>query len=355
MSTKAKIQYRGKEVSVLPGHRAVLDTYKKELLGQLVIEVEDFESGQSVDPGSVIQLTRNGEHNVAGYETANVNVQMSLQEKTVTPSESQQVITPDESKDGLSKVTVKAIETQVKTATQNGEIEPDAGKYLKKVIVQLPAGTGTSGTLTINENGSYDVKSIAEVIADVNPPLQEKSVTPTDSVQLVQPDDDAYGLSAVQVLPVPADVLVIKENGQHSIPGKYMSAVSVDVPPPPGWVDVNGGTWDITENGTYDVTRYERAVVNVQPELQEKSVTPGASAQEVVADDGVYGLSKVRVNAVPTEEVTISEPVKEVVATPGKFISKVSVNVPTITVHSGTSEPTNDIGEDGDIYLLLEE
>lgn len=354
MSTKAKIQYRGKEVSVLPGHRAVLDTYKKELLGQLVIEVDDFESEKRVDPGSVIQLDRNGEQNVAGYETAVVDVPLSLQEKTVTPSESQQVITPDESKDGLSKVTVKAIETQEKTATQNGEIEPDKGKYLKRVIVQLPSGAGASGTLTINENGSYDVKSIAEVVANVNPPLQEKEVTPTDSVQLVQPDSENYGLSAVRVLPVPSDVLIIKENGQHSIPGKYMSAVSVDVPPPPGWVDVNGGTWDITENGTYDVTRYERAVVNVQPELQEKSVVPAASAQEVVADADKYGLSKVRVNAVPTEEVSVSEPVKEVTATPGKFISKVTVNVPTITVHSGTSEPTNDIGKDGDIYLLLE-
>lgn len=355
MSTKAKIQYRGKEVAVLPGHRAVLDTYKKKMLGQVVVEVENFEGVKDVLPGSVIQLAGNGEHNIAGYETASVNVQMSLQEKTVTPSESQQVITPDETKDGLSKVTVEAIVTQEKTATQNGEIKPDEGKYLKRVIVQLPDGAGASGTLTINENGSYDVKSIAEVVADVKPPLQEKVVKPSDSVQLVEPDDGNYGLSAVQVLPVPSDVLVIKENGQHSIPGKYMSAVSVDVPPPPGWVDVNGGTWNITENGTYDVTRYESAVVNVNPALQEKRITPAASAQEVVADSGVYGLSKVTVNPVPTEEVTITEPIKEVIASAGKFISKVTVNVPTITVRSGTSEPTDDIGADGDIYLLLEE
>ena len=184
--------------------------------------------------------------------------------------------------------------------------------------------------------------------------MQEKSVVPTDSAQLVSPDEGSYGLSRVQVLPVPAEMLEIKSNGSHSIPGKFISSVYVEVPPPPGYELVDSNEWEITRNGEYDVTRYRKAIVNVQPELQEKSVVPAASAQEIVADEGVYGLRKVTVEAVPTEEVTISEPVKEVVATPGKFISKVSVNVPTITVHSGTSEPTNDIGEDGDIYLLLE-
>lgn len=355
MSTKAKIQYRGKEVAVLPGHRAVLDTYKKKMLGQVVVEVEDFEGEKNVLPGSEIELAGNGRHNVAGYETAIVDVPLSLQEKTVTPSEGQQVITPDEAKDGLSRVTVKAIETQEKTATQNGEIKPDEGKYLKRVIVQLPAGTGASGTLTINENGSYDVKSIAEVVADVNPLLQQKAVIPSDSAQTIKPDEGVYGLSAVQVLPVPAEAITIESNGTHEIKGGYISVAYVNVPPPPGWVDVNGGTWDITENGEYDVTRYERAIVNVNPALQEKSITPTAEAQEVVADNGIYGLNKVTVEPVPTEEVTVTEPVETLTPTAGRFISKVTVNVPTVTVRSGTSEPTDDIGTDGDIYLLLEE
>jgi hypothetical protein len=352
--SKATIQYRGKEVEVKPGHHAVLDTYKKEVLGQIVIRVEEYEGG-GVVPDGVIEITENGDKSVAGYATARVNVTPALQRKTVTPTEQKQEIAPDAEYDGLSAVTVEAIVTQEKTATSNGTVKADEGKYLKQVNVEVPAGAGASGTREISENGEYNVKEYEFAKVNVQPPLQEKVVAPSEQLQEIVPGEGAYGLSEVNVLPIPVDTLpTITENGVHSVEaGKYMKTVTVDVPIPDGYLKPVGD-FPITENGEYFVSKYETATVNVQPTLQEKSVTPAASAQEVVSDAGVYGLSKVTVKAVPTEEVNVTEPVKEVVATPGKFISKVNVNVPTVTVYSGTSEPTNDIGEDGDIYLLLE-
>ena len=69
------------------------------------------------------------------YEGASV----TLQEKTVTPSESQQTVEPDSGYDGLSQVTVNPIQTEEKSVTPTKSaqsVTPASGKYLKKVTVQ---------------------------------------------------------------------------------------------------------------------------------------------------------------------------------------------------------------------------
>ena len=234
--SKATIQYRGKEVEVKPGHHAVLDCYKKEMLGQVVVNVEEYEGG-GVVPDGVIDITKNGDSNVAGYATARVNVTPALQSKTVTPTEQMQEIAPDAEYVGLSSITVEPILTQEKTVTSNGSVTADEGKYLKQVNVEVPAGAGATGTREISENGEYNVKEYEFAKVNVQPLLQEKVVAPSEQLQEIVPDEGAYGLSEVSVLPIPVTVLpTITENGVHSVEtGKYMKTVTVEVPIPDGY------------------------------------------------------------------------------------------------------------------------
>lgn len=125
----------------------------------------------------------------------------------------------------------------------------------------------------------YDGKVIAEAQHGTTKILECAGKEMDGNVAVIVPD--------LQEKKVAANGLVEPDEGYDGL-----SKVTVSVPVPSGYVKPSG-TLSITENGTYDVKYRASAEVNVQPTLQEKTVTENG---EVTPDEGYDGLSRVVVN-----------------------------------------------------------
>lgn len=259
-----------------------------------------------------------------------------LQEKTVTPTENTQTIVYDSGYSGLSQVTVNPIPSSyiVPTGSQN-----------------------------ITVNGTYDIKTKAEVV--VNVPTgstinnQDKTVTPTELEQAISADSGYTGLGTVTVegisstyvgsgitrrnstdlsasgatINVPAGYYAQQAskavaNGTAGTPVATKGTVSnhsVSVTPSvqntTGYItggtktgtaitvnasELVSGSQTITSNNTYDVTNLASVVVNVSggssPVIDSLAVTPTESEQ-TFNSSSVDGYKPVTVGAISSTYV----------------------------------------------------
>ena len=273
-------------------------------------------------------VTSNGTYkptNGKYFSSVTVNVPsetFKTQTKTVTPTESTQTVSPDSGYNGLSTVTVNPISSTyigsavpTKGATtitpnSNNQTAISSGTYATGKITVSAVPTETkkitaNGTYTPS-NGKY-FSSVEVAIVGDTPVYQDKTVNPTTSIQTVLPDKGYDALSQVRVnaISVEQKSATPKATAQDIMPssGSYLTKVTIDAVPTE--------TKSVTENGTYVPTSgkwFSSVSVNVPtgggtPTLQEKSVSPTESAQEVVADAGYDGLSKVSVGAISADYI----------------------------------------------------
>lgn len=202
-------------------------------------------------PSGTKNITANGTSDVTSYASVSVNVSPSLQTKTVTPSESSQTVTADNNYDGLRSVTVSGISktyvgsevpTQSDTTitpTKSAQEAVAAGTYVTGdiTVAAIPSQyIIPSGSKTISANGTgIDVTSYATV--NVNVPtggggdvsLQDKTATPSESVQTITADSGYDGLSSVEIAAIPSNYVgsAIDQNDSSDL---TVSGATVSVP-----------------------------------------------------------------------------------------------------------------------------
>ena len=237
----------------------------------------------------------------------------NLQSKSVTPTKSQQSITPDSGYYGLSDVTVAAIPEAYQNVS--GVTATAADVLATKVIVDATGAsvTGTMpnvGTVTrtldaTTGNQSYTIPAGKHSgSGTVSITLETKSATPTTSVQDITPTTGKV-LSKVTVGAIPAayqDTTNVDATAADVLEGKTIVTGSGEVE----GTMVNRGavskTLDATTNNqTYTVPQgYHDGTGSVGIVLETKSATPTTSSQNITPTSGKV-LSKVTVAAIPAK------------------------------------------------------
>ena len=117
-------------------------------------------------------------------------------------------------KSATRQLTVQAAATIVPNTTTQTAVA--SGRYTTGAVTVAPIPSEyvkPSGTKSITENGTHDVKLYESVSVNVQeaPTLQAKTATPTESQQSVTPDSGYDGLSEVTVNAIPDGYLVGEE------------------------------------------------------------------------------------------------------------------------------------------------
>lgn len=238
----------------------------------------------------------------------------NLQSKSITPTKSQQNVTPDSGYYGLSDVTVAAIPAAYQDVTS---VTAVAGDVLANKIIVTADGTVTTGTMPNNGAVSQKLDTATTSYAvpagyhngsgTVSITTETKSATPSKKQQTVTPTEGSV-LSSVTVNAIPAEYADTSDATATAAQILTGQTAYVDGEKVTGTMPNNSPAATVldTETSSYTIPAgYHDGTGSVSLSLETKSATPTKAQQTIKPSEGKV-LSSVTVEAIPSQFVDTS-------------------------------------------------
>lgn len=237
-----------------------------------------------------------------------------LQSKSITPTKSQQNVTPDAGFFGLSDVTVAAIPAAYQDVSS---VTAVAGDVLANKIIVTADGSVTTGTMPNNGAVSQKLDTATTSYAvpagyhngsgTVSITTETKSATPSKEQQTVTPTEGSV-LSSVTVKAIPAEYADTSDATATAAQILTGQTAYVDGEKVTGTMPNNSPAATVldTETASYTIPAgYHDGTGSVSLSLETKSATPTKAQQTIEPSEGKV-LSQVTVEAIPAQYVDTS-------------------------------------------------